>query len=93
MCDDYEHCSSLQECNNFGKVIFRGKMYHFGTLQARVIKQLYLASFSSSPWLFGKTMLGKASAHSLTVRDLFKSQKNWRDIIESDGRGYYRLKL
>ena len=87
------HSCVFKEYNDFAKVICHGRLYHFGLLQSKIIKQLYCASFSSSPWLFGQNMLENASAHSATIRDLFKSQKNWREIIESDNKGYYRLKI
>ena len=77
--------------NEFAKVITGGRIYHFGRIQAKVISQLYAASFTNSPWLFGKDILYKAGSHTTRVSDLFKSQPNWRLLIESDRRGNYRL--
>jgi hypothetical protein len=59
--------------NEFAKVITDGRIYHFGRIQAKVISQLYAASFTNSPWLFGKDILYKAGSHTTRVSDLFKS--------------------
>lgn len=85
--------NSFQYYNNFAKVFAYGRLYHFGKIQAKVIKQLYEASFTDSPWLFGKELLYNVNSHSICLRDLFKSQPYWQQLIESDKRGNYRLKL
>ncbi len=77
--------------NNFAKVVVGNNIYHFGNIQSKVIKQLYLASNTDSPWLFGKELLYNAGSRCLSVRDLFRGQPKWRQLIESDKRGYYRL--
>ncbi|NRB10100.1 MAG: hypothetical protein HRU35_00545 [Rickettsiaceae bacterium] len=77
--------------NDFAKVTAGNKMYHFGNMQAKVIKQLYVAASTDSPWVFGKQALYKAGSRSLCMRDLFRSQPKWRKLVESDKRGYYRL--
>ncbi|NRB10184.1 MAG: hypothetical protein HRU35_00995 [Rickettsiaceae bacterium] len=79
--------------NDFAKVITKGEIYHFGKMQSQVIKQLYEVANSNSPWLFGKELLYKAGATTMRLSDLFKSQPKWRNLIESDRRGNYRLKL
>lgn len=83
----------FQYYNNFSKVLFAGKWYHLGIMQAKVIKQLYYASLTDSPWIFGKELLYKAGSESIRMRDLFKSQSGWKEIIESDHKGNYRLKF
>jgi len=83
---------SFQQYNNFAKVFAHGRLYHFGTIQAKVIEQLYAASVTSFPWLCGKELLHKAGSRYLILRDLFKSQNNWQQLIESDRRGSYRLR-
>ena len=84
--------TQFQYYNNFSKILFAGKWYHLGIIQARVIKLLYLASLTDSPWVFGKELLYKAGSESIRMRDLFKSQHDWKKIIESDHKGNYRLK-
>ncbi len=79
--------------NDFAKVIIKGEIYHFGKMQSQVVKQLFEAANSNSPWLFGKELLYKAGATTMRLSDLFKSQPKWRNLIESDRRGNYRLKL
>ena len=79
--------------NNFTKLFAHGRLYHFGKVQAKVIKQLYEASFTDAPWLVGKVLLYNAGSGSSCMRDLFKSQAHLQQLIESDQRGSYRLKL
>ncbi|GAB4165574.1 MAG: hypothetical protein Tsb006_5070 [Rickettsiaceae bacterium] len=87
------HSRSFWQYNNFAKVFAHGKLYHFGAVQAKVIEQLYIASLTDSPWLCGKELLHKANSRSIALRDLFKSQTNWRQLIESDHRGNYKLRF
>jgi len=64
-----------------------------GAVQAQVIRLLHRAALSDSPWCDGKTLLSEAGATSLRMSDVFKSQKQWRHVIRSDGRGRYQLRL
>lgn len=64
-----------------------------GAVQAQVARLLHQAALSDSPWLTGKTLLTEAGATSLRMSDVFKSQKQWRQLIQSDGRGRYQLRL
>jgi hypothetical protein len=64
-----------------------------GAVQAQVARLLHQAALSDSPWLGGKTLLSDAGATSLRMSDVFKSQKQWRRLIQSDGRGRYQLRL
>jgi hypothetical protein len=64
-------------------------------MQAAVVKQLHEASLGSSPWVSGKVLLERADSGSSALADLFKSQVDppWRELIESDSKGRYRLRL
>jgi hypothetical protein len=64
-------------------------------MQVAVVKQLHEASLTSYPWVHGKLLLKKANSGSSTIADLFKSQVDppWRELIESDRNGQYRLRL
>ena len=63
-----------------------------GAVQAEVTRLLHQAALSGSPWCDGKSLLSDAGATSLRMSDVFKSQKRWRQLIESDGRGRYQLR-
>lgn len=69
------------------------KEFHLGDIQARIVQMLYDASQSHKPWVHGKTLLFESASNAVRIRDLFKSKKNWRDLIISDDRGYYRLNI
>lgn len=58
-----------------------GKEYFFGDTQARVIELLYDASQSHKPWVHSKTLLFESGSNAIRLRDLFKSQRNWTDVV------------
>lgn len=64
-----------------------------GPVQAEVVRLLHHAAMTDNPWCDGKTLLSKAGATSLRMSDVLKSQKHWRLLILSDGRGRYQLRL
>ena len=64
-----------------------------GVVQAKVMRLLHHAALSDSPWCDGKTLLSEAGATSMRMSDVLKSQKLWRRVIRSDGRGRYQLRL
>jgi hypothetical protein len=75
-------------------VRLRGVRFECGPLQARVVRELHTASRTGEPWVHGKEVLRqKPPIASRSIRDLFKSKPNWRVLIESNGRGLYRLNL
>jgi hypothetical protein len=64
-----------------------------GVVQAQVVRALHEAALTDRPWLDGKRLLSEAGATSMRMSDVFKSKKGWRDLIVSDRRGRYRLRL
>ena len=70
-----------------------GFSFNLGPVQARVVKRLHEAATSSNPWCEGKLILGEAGSSSTRMADVFKSQSHWRRLIDSDGRGRYRLRV
>lgn len=74
-------------------VTMRGQEFHLGEKQALVIRFLHEASLRGDPWQEGKVILGKADSQLERIRDLFKSQKAWKELIKSDGKSRYRLNL
>ena len=68
-----------------------GRQFRLGPIQAQVIRALHEAACAGEPWQSGKAILSAAGSKSLKMSDVFKSQKQWRSLIESNGRGNYRL--
>ena len=64
-----------------------------GPIQAKVIRALHAAAISGDPWCSGKALLAAAGAKSRKMGDVFKSKPDRCDLIESNGRGQYRLAL
>ena len=83
----------LQQANDYREVRTAGLMFNLGPVQARVVKRLHDAATSPSPWREGKLILGEAGSSSTRMADVFKSQPHWRRLIDSDGRGRYRLRV
>lgn len=77
--------------NNFKCVKLKGKRLYFGNIQASVVAQLFEASKTENPWVYGKTLLNHAGSQSFVMRDVFRRNDGWQDLIHSDGKGYYRL--
>jgi len=90
---EHHHQPNIKVYNNYKEVDFYGVIYHFGMVQADITKQLHYASKGSDPWVHGKILLSNSGSHAMRFQDVFKNKKGWREIIESDGRGYYRLNL
>lgn len=84
---------SFAQRNDYTEVTLGGRTYRLGTCQAAVVRVLHEASLTDSPWLAGKLILNWAGSGGTRMRDLFKKQPGWRDLIASDGRGMYRLNL
>jgi hypothetical protein len=76
---------------HFQNVTFGEYVYSFGMLQASIVKQLFQASSNNSPKIHFKILLEKSGAQSMAIRDVFKSQPDWKHLICHDNRGYYWL--
>lgn len=84
--------SIFRQVNDYGEVHVAGRVFNLGQLQSRVVKQLHRAAITGDPWCSGQALLAAAGSSSTRVSDLFKSQRDWRQLIESDRRGNYRLR-
>ena len=78
---------------DYKEVIVAGRSFHLGPCQAEVVRLLHAAAKTEEPWRHGKAVLAAAGSSSTRMADLFKSQRHWRELIASDGRGHYRLAI
>ena len=78
---------------DYKEVIISGRVFHLGPCQAEVVRLLHEAARTAEPWRHGKAVLAAAGSSSTRMADLFKSQRHWRELITSDGRGHYRLAI
>lgn len=81
----------FEQHNDFAEVVVGDQTYMLGQIQARVVRILYEAATSGSPWQYGKAVLAEAGSSCTRLSDLFKTQPEWRKLIQSDRRGRYRL--
>lgn len=66
--------------------------YSFGPIQAKIIRELYKAAQTSSPWILGKNILADSGARTQHLKDLFKSHPILPKI-KYKAKGYYRLSI
>ncbi|MCB1372408.1 MAG: hypothetical protein KDK07_11940 [Bauldia sp.] len=84
------------EATSFGDFTdfwYEGRRYRFTPTQAKVLRLLHDAALRGNPWQSGKAVLAEVGSHSLKLGDLFKRRPEWRDLVEADGCGLYRLAL
>lgn len=79
--------------NDYRHVTLESKEFHLGDVQARVVEQLHDAARSRQPWVHGKTLIYESGSRAVRVRDIFKHKRDWRSLITSNDRGYYRLNV
>ena len=78
---------------DYKEVIVAGRSFHLGACQAEEVRLLHEAAKTQEPWRYGKAVLAAAGSSCTRMADLFKSQRHWRELIASDGRGHYRLAI
>jgi hypothetical protein len=88
-----EALAGFSASQDYRRVCFGGKIYYFGPIQAKVIRALHTAAQNGEPWCSGKALLAAAGAKSRKMADVFKSKPDRHKLIESNGRGQYRLAL
>ena len=76
---------------DYQDVYCNGHHFHLGSIQAQVVRALHEKALTAERWQSGKAILALVGSKSLKMSDVFKSQKNWRSLIKSDGRGLYRI--
>ena len=77
--------------NGYRFVRLNGYQFTFGEIQATIVRQLHEASLSDNPWIHGKILLSNAGSSGMIMRNAFRHQTHWKELIHSNGRGYYRL--
>jgi len=85
--------ADLRQFHDYRQVRIGSLAFTFGPFQAEVVRRLHAAAKAGTPWCMGKAILADAGAASTRMVDIFKSQKHWRELIDSDGRGKYRLRI
>lgn len=78
---------------NFREVVLGDETFHLGPKQAQVVRLLYEAASREVPWCPGQELLHAVQSSCSRLSDLFKTKREWRCLIRSDGRGRYRLNV
>ncbi len=76
---------------SFRRIYWNGEIVQFGPVQAACLYLLWQAEQSGQAWCNGKQLLSEAGSASLSLGNLFKRKRVWRELVTSDERGSYRL--
>lgn len=79
--------------SDFTCIIWQGKELKFGETQGKVIKMLWEAREKGELWVYGKRILSDIGTGSARIQSIFRNHKYWREIVGTDSKGRYRLKL
>ena len=93
--DGQAHETTFTANKDYTVVCIGPAEFHFGDMQAAVVRELHRASLTPEPWCSGKVLLHQAGSDSGNVGDLFRRHRNpsWRDLIEYRHNGKYRLSV
>lgn len=78
--------------SSFKLIKYLGNEYRLGDLQAAVLKELWRRAKEGDPWQSGKAVLSRVGSQSYSLSSLFRRNPVWRELVQSDGRGSYRLR-
>jgi hypothetical protein len=84
---------NFSHSNDYRHIILNGIEFRLGDNQAKILAMLHDATQSRNPWVHGKTLIYESGVTAPRLRDVFKHRADWRDLIISDNRGYYRLNV
>ena len=80
------------ETTDFRELEIDGKCYYFGEKQSEILRLLHEAALDGQPWQNGKQLLHQVGSESFTLSNVFKHKPIWKELIQSNKRGAYRLK-
>jgi hypothetical protein len=84
---DFSHSS------DYSIVTLSGRTFQLGALQAGMVRMLHAATRTGDGWVSGRDLLDEVRSASTYIGHVFKSQHQWQQLIQSDGRGKYRLNM
>lgn len=70
---------------------WEGQTFSFTNSQVRFLECLYVAAQNDRPWVSGKKALEEIGSALIKPGDLFRRKPHWRDIVDHDQKGNYRL--
>ncbi len=78
---------------DYRHVTIHGVKFVLSPMRARIVKVLDEARLRGAPWLDGKRLLSKVGSTESKMINVFKGESRWRKLIDSDGKGGYRLNV
>jgi hypothetical protein len=70
-----------------------GEHMDLGEMQLRAFERLIKAAEAGEVYIYGRDLLDSARSGSSRFCSLFQRKKNWRQFIDVEPTGFYRLKL
>ena len=77
----------------YAHVKIRGIEFVLNPLQAGIVRMLHNASLSGDRWISGEALRAELGFTHAKLSGVFRYKPDWRELIASDGRGNYRLKI
>lgn len=74
-------------------VRLHGREFTLSKFQAKIVGVLHEAARSDHPWVHLEVLRERVGFETAKLQGLFRRQKGWKQLIQSDGRGGYRLAL
>ncbi len=85
--------NNFRHDGEYRHVVLNGLDFTLSPLHAKVVALLHQAWLDGEPWRNGAEVLEQAGSAQLKMVDVFKSRSDWRSLIDSDGKGMYRLRF
>lgn len=80
---------------DYGRVTIRGMAFDLSGGLCQIVARLHEASRNLDPWLNGKRLMAECGYSFDSIADAFKRHRDpcWRELIEGNRRGLFRLNL
>lgn len=81
--------------DGYAHVTLRGVEYTLNPTQAGIVRVLHMSYMKGRPWVRGEAIRDEVGFQDKSLSSAFRymRDRNWRELIISDGRGAYRLNL
>jgi hypothetical protein len=90
-----EQAGAFRYDQAYAHVSIRGSEFSLNPVQAGIVRVLHVAFLNGHPWVPGEALRQEVGFKHPKLSGVFRHMKDpsWRDLIASDGRGAYRLKI
>lgn len=86
----------FRHSDDYSSVVLRGQVFRLSRRRAAVIRRLHQARLQGVPevpWREIRDLLTGFDSYPDSMRDIFRGQDNWRQLVCSEKKGFWRLNL